>query len=677
MPPPGNLQTPTASQRASYAAGIADFVRADPLAVLGALVHGQGGEVGVAQRAAWQTQIGILQASVPRHPAGIICFEFVIPRIGKRADNILLIGDHVVVIEFKVGSVDHELDAKKQVMDYALDLKNFHLGSHSATIIPVLVATHAHVAAAWPAAGPDRGVCPVVLASEASLAVVLREVATRAVEGILSHLDWLASGYRPTPTIVEAAQALYRGHGVAEITHSEAGADNLGATTLALTEAIERARAQNEKIICLVSGVPGAGKTLAGLNLVCQRQRVDTQDAEHAVFLSGNGPLVRVLQEALARDEVSRATRNGAKVSKQDAHRRAVTFVQNIHHFRDASLADPNPPVERVVVFDEAQRAWNRDQASKFMRQKRNRADFDASEPEFLIGVMDRHRGWAVIVCLIGGGQEINTGEAGMGEWLRALRDRYPTWRVYLPNQPDSTAFLASSELEPLEDRVTRHAAMHLGVSLRSFRSERLSAAVSALMSGDSRRAAHELSTVLPKFPIMITRSLADAKSWVRGKARGTERFGVLASSGGKRLKPMGINMDAQIDPCVWFLNPESDVRSSYYLEDAASEFDVQGLELDWTIVVWDGDLVHHASGWRYRAFRGTRWQEIRDEAAQRYRLNAYRVLLTRARQGTVIVIPAGDELDPTRQPAYYDPTWAYLRSVGLPQLPEIRSGRQ
>ncbi|MBL8329948.1 MAG: DUF2075 domain-containing protein [Rubrivivax sp.] len=658
-----------ANQCASYAAEFSEFVLADPLAILGCLAQGQGGDVSSAQRTAWQRQIGILQASLPKGQPGAICFEFVVPRVGKRADNILLIGDRIVVIEFKVGSADHDLGAKKQVMDYALDLKHFHMGSQAAIIVPVLVATNARAAKAEPAE-PDRDICPVVLTNEASLAAVLVEVVSRAGTAAHSPTAWFASGYRPTPTIVEAAQALYQGHGVAAITRSEAGADNLGATTAAIAEAIERARAQNEKIICLVTGVPGAGKTLAGLNLVCQRQRTDAQGNEHAVFLSGNGPLVRVLQEALARDEAARVTASGKRINKKDAHRKAVTFIQNIHHFRDASLTDTAAPVERVVVFDEAQRAWDRDQASKFMKHKRNRPNFDASEPEFLIGVMDRHEGWAAIVCLIGGGQEINTGEAGLAEWLRALRDRYPNWRLYMPAQLDSVEHLRELELEPLRDRTTRLSSMHLGVSLRSFRSERLSAGISALMSGQAQRAADDLKAVLPRFPIVLTRSLTQARTWVRRRARGTERFGLLASSGAKRLKPLGINMGGQIDPCVWFLNPESDVRSSCYLEDAASEFDVQGLELDWTIVVWDGDLLHQADGWRYRAFRGTRWQDIHDQSAQRYRLNAYRVLLTRARQGMVVVVPPGDELDPTRQPAFYDPTWAYLQRAGLPLLP-------
>jgi Uncharacterized conserved protein (DUF2075) len=655
-------------KRASYVATFSEFSQADSLSILGSLAQGQTGDLNPAQRDAWLQQIEILKRSLPVGREGIICFEFVIPRIGKRADNVLLIGDQVIVIEFKVGSDTYDQAAKNQVVDYALDLKNFHAGCHAANITPVLVATKAPLRLNDPAELYD-GVYPPQLANSQSLAEIISLSAARARAPALSHRAWLEAGYRPTPTIVEASQALYRGHQVRDITHSEAGKDNLGATTLAISGIIDHARSSGRKAICLVSGVPGAGKTLAGLHLVCQRRQRDEEDQEHAVFLSGNGPLVKVLQEALARDEVAQAAARGERINKSEAQRKALAFIQNIHHFRDASLMDANPPVERVVVFDEAQRAWDRDQTSKFMQQKRGQPDFAQSEPEFLISVMDRHPTWAVIVCLIGGGQEINTGEAGLEEWLRALRDHFPAWLVYVPDRIDEIGYLPTFTLSELGARVTRETSLHLGVSLRSFRSEQLSAGIAALMTGQAASAAAVLAHVLPRFPIVLTRSLELAKAWVRARARGNERFGLLASSGGKRLKPLGITMDVQIDPCVWFLNTADDVRSSFYLEDAGSEFDVQGLELDWTIVAWDGDLIHQSSGWRFRAFKGTRWQEIRDVDAQRYRLNAYRVLLTRARQGMVIFVPAGDSADQTRSPEFYDPTWHYLRSIGLPEL--------
>lgn len=662
-------------QRAAYSASIQDFFAAQASAIIGQLSTASLGDVASEQIRAWEQQIHILRAALDPCMQGMICFEFVIPRIGRRVDNLLLLEHKVLVLEFKVGAKQHDTFAQTQVMDYALDLKNFHAGSHEALIVPILVATAApEVVDA--AAYPVEGIYPVVKTNASNLRHVLSRFTQRSSAHVLDYHAWLTAGYRPTPTIVEASQALYKGHGVEAITHSEAGAENLGATTQALAAAIDRARSLNRKVICFVSGVPGAGKTLAGLNLVCERRKLDADDQEHAVFLSGNGPLVDVLREALARDEVLQSKAHLKPVKKNDAERKAKAFIQNIHHFRDDNFKSAAAPVERVVVFDEAQRAWNREQASKFMRTKRDAPDFDQSEPEFLIDVMDRHAGWAAIVCLIGTGQEINTGEAGITEWLRALSERFGHWDAYLPEHIEHDAFLPATQPAHRGQRNVVHTqALHLGVSLRSFRSERLSQAIAAVMEGDVQAAQQLLLEVLKHYPIVRTRSLTQAKQWIKGKARGSERYGALASSGAKRIKPLGFNMGVKIDPCAWFLNGADDVRSSYYLEDAGSEFDVQGLELDWALMMWDGDLIAQPENalapWRYRNFSGTRWQEIRQLLDQRYRLNAYRVLLTRARQGMVIVVPEGDAQDPTRDSQCYDPTWAYLADIGIPALEE------
>lgn len=369
-----------AHQRAAYVSSIVEFHATQTQAVLGHLAQSQMGDLTPTQKDAWLGQIEVLKHCLPKDLIGTICFEYAIPRIGKRVDNVLLIGEEVIVIEFKVGAATYEQDAKRQVLDYALDLKNFHLGSRDAVLTPVLVATEApHFANELTV--PFGDVFPVVLANKHSLAMTVKEVSQRSLSTTHQHARWLASGYKPTPTIVEASQALYRGHRVEEITHSEAGASNLTETTKAIASAIDDAKARGRKVICFVSGIPGAGKTLAGLNLVCQRRRSDLEDEEHAVFLSGNGPLVSVLQEALVRDEVRQASDRDIKILKGDAKRRAVAFIQNIHHFRDEYLDEDRIPPERVVVFDEAQRAWDSAQTSKFMRQKRGHPDFSASEP--------------------------------------------------------------------------------------------------------------------------------------------------------------------------------------------------------------------------------------------------------------------------------------------------------
>ena len=661
----------TVVNRAAYVSNISNFRSDSDSEILGKLTAAQAGDLTTAQRDAWLQQIDILRGCTKNLDDGHLLFEYLIPRMGKRADNILIVGNRVLVIEFKVGSENYDRSAIQQTIDYALDLKNFHAGSRTAEIIPILVATKAPDRKTPLVFSDDDGVANILLANAISLSQIIESLLIEDGQTPLSASEWLNAGYSPTPTIIEASQALYRGHGVEEITRYEADADNLGRTTEVLSEIIERARAKAEKAICLVTGVPGAGKTLAGLNLANERRRVDKADVEHAVFLSGNGPLVKVLQQALARDEVAQSKAQGAPITKKAAERKAVAFIQNIHHFRDECLRNREPPTERVVVFDEAQRAWDRDQTVRFMQQKKKMPDFDSSEPAFLIGAMDRHQGWAVIVCLVGGGQEINSGEADMEEWLRALKNYYPDWQIYLPDQIASDDYLPSMSLDQLGLRVHRRSGLHLGVSIRSFRSEQLSAGIGNMLKGDADSARSILDLVQKSYPIRITRCIKTAKSWIRKQARGSERYGLLASSGARRLKPLGLVAGGvKGNECNWFLDDDQDVRSSFYLEDAASEFEVQGLELDWSIVVWDGDLIHDGNkGWHFKAFKGSKWQNINKDSDQRYRVNAYRVILTRARQGMVIVVPEGDDRDHTRNPAFYDPTWHFLESLGLKHL--------
>lgn len=656
-------------ERAAYASDLIRFHNEQDEFILGRLAQAQIGDLTPAQRDAWSRQIDILRTALEGQTSGTLCFEYLIPRMGKRVDNVLLVGNTIRVIEFKVGAQSYDRSAINQTVDYALDLKNFHEGSRLATIAPILVATHAPARSVSSSVAAD-GVTEIILANAETLAAAIVDAMSFGQGPIINQEAWMAAGYRPTPTIIEASQALYRGHSVTDITRYEAGSDNLGATTEALGRIIDRARFTGEKAICMVTGVPGAGKTLAGLNLANERRKTDKTEIEHSVFLSGNGPLVKVLQEALARDEVIQSKSRGEPVFKADALRKAKAFIQNIHHFRDECLRNSAPPTERVVVVDEAQRAWNREQTSKFMQQKRGHGDFDLSEPAFLIGAMNRHPGWAVIVCLVGGGQEINTGEAGIEEWLRALRDFYSEWSIYLPNQLAALDYLPTMNIDDLGQRVFPTPSLHLGVSIRSFRSERLSVGIGSLLSGSAGSTREQLISICETYPIRITRSLKDGKDWVRQIARGTERYGLLASSGARRLKPLSIFASGvQGHECNWFLDDDQDVRSSYYLEDAASEFEIQGLEIDWSVLVWDGDLIREGESWTYRSFKGSKWQAIHKETDQRYRLNAYRVLLTRARQGLVIVVPEGDPIDHTRRPEFYDPTWQYLKSVGLQEV--------
>ena len=485
--------------------------------------------------------------------------------------------------------------------------------------------------------------------------------------GMIDWRAWKAGRYSPTPTIMEAALALYRRHSVAEISRSDAGAINLSQTSDAISEIIREAKDLGRKAICFVTGVPGAGKTLVGLNIATKY--IDKTDAHHSVFLSGNGPLVKILQEALARDMVARTKVQGKKIKKGEAKSQVKAFIQNVHHFRDEGLRDMDrPPIDHVALFDEAQRAWNLEMTADFMKRKKKRPGFHLSEPEFLISCLDRHSDWAVVICLVGGGQEINRGEAGIAEWIDSLMRSYPSWHVFISPQLMDSEYGTGKILKQLEAH--RHVrpipSLHLSVSMRSFRAENVSLLVKQVLDLEVENARETLAQLNDRYPIVITRDLAKAKSWLKSQARGTERYGIMVSSQAERLKPHAIFVRAPMDPIHWFLDGKDDVRSSYYLEDVATEFHVQGLELDWGCVTWDADFQYAGTRWLHKSFRGDKWQNINKKELQGYQKNAYRVLLTRARQGMVIVVPAGDREDPTREPDFYDPTFEYLSSIGF-----------
>ena len=618
------------------------------------------------QRDAWRSQIEHLKLVLDATDTGLICFEFAIPRMGRRADVVLFCGGVVVVIEYKVHAKSFYSQDREQAVDYAVDLKNFHEGSHDLPIVPVLVATEAPNRA-MPFEWSEDGVAKLLLANSANLSFVFEKIRGLATPEA-NPTEWIQSSYKPTPTIIEAARALYAGHGVADISRSDAGAINLAATSTDVGEAIDGARAESSKVICFVTGVPGSGKTLAGLNLATERLREDR--GEPAVFLSGNAPLVEVLREALARDLVAQAKADGQPVRKKDARRESETFVQNIHHFRDEALRSSNPPHNRVAVFDEAQRAWNTKHLARFMQGKKGVQGFEQSEPEFLLSYMDRHSDWCAVVCLIGGGQEIHTGEAGLAEWFQALVNSFPHWRVVTSDRILKTERSVDQNLEELLSKVKPlpSPSLHLSTSIRSFRAEAVSDFVSSVIDGDAV-VARALISKLDRYPIVLTRDLSVARNWLRLRARGSERFGLVASSNGIRLKPVGLHVKTGVDVASWFLNEKGDVRSSYALEDVATEFDIQGLELDWVGVCWDANFRRIGESWVLQKFSGTKWKQINNDFQKSYLANAYRVLLTRARQGMVIFVPDGDTTDPTRSPEYYDGTFEFLRDCGIPVL--------
>jgi hypothetical protein len=557
-----------------------------------------------------------------------------------------------------------------QTVDYALDLHNFHEGSHRAYIAPILVCTAArtedqHFADTI----PTDGLFAPSKTNADGLGKAIAQILTLVRSQAIDVGAWETSGYKPTPTIIEATLALYRGHSVTDIARSDAGATNLTRTSTTVAQIIEAARLSSEKAICFVTGVPGAGKTLVGLDAATKH--IDHKDELYSVFLSGNGPLVAILQEALARDKVQRSRAGGRPVRKGEALSTVKAFIQNVHHFRDDCLKTDSPPVEHVAIFDEAQRAWTLKETADFMRRKKGIPTFVQSEPEFLISCLDRHSDWAVVICLVGGGQEINRGEAGIREWLDSLSRSFPKWKIYVSDRLTDSEYAAGQVVEQLRGRphVEFKPELHLATSMRSFRSENISRLVKDILDLESEAAREILRHLKDRYPIFLTRDLNAARGWLRQTARGSERYGIVVSSAAERLKPYALDVKTPVDPVKWFLNDKSDVRSSYYLEDVATEFHVQGLELDWTCVVWDADFRHAGNEWSHWSFKGSRWERIRVPERRHHLKNAYRVLLTRARQGMVIVVPRGDQDDPTRLSDFYDPTFRYLARIGLPPL--------
>lgn len=589
---------------------------------------------------------------------GHIALEFKIPRIGRRADAILIINGVIFILEYKTGETAGIESANRQCLNYALDLRNFHEGSHNATVIPISVFNSDVINTTEYKKYEDNIFHPIVSSFD-NLKNVIETISSQISDDNFDVEFWQNSKYKPTPTIIESAIHLYNNHNVEDISRSDSG-ENLTVTANRVYEIIEDSAQNNKKSIVFLTGVPGAGKTLAGLNIasLCQEKFEGK-----SVFLSGNQPLVTVLKEALKRDNKNRESIGSNPIE---------SFIQNIHHFRDEGL-EGKKPNERIAIFDEAQRAWNKEQTSNFMKQKKGKHDFNMSEPEFLIEMMDRHEDWSVVVCLIGGGQEINKGEAGVEEWFNALVNRFTDWNVYLSNELINHNEYQMTELFNIQNKIQQmnvkaDNSLHLSVSMRSFRAENQANFIHSILDKDIEEA-NKYIQQLKDYEIKITRDKSKMIDWLKNKKRGDERTGIIAHSNASRLFPEGIYVKNKIDHANWFLNDENDVRSSDYLEVVTTEFDIQGLEIDWAGICWDINLCPNNEGWDYKQFRGTKWGNINSDINKKYLLNAYRVLLTRARQGMIIFIPKGEYTDKTRPPAKYDLIYEYLLECGIGEV--------
>jgi len=710
------------TSRCLYNNSFEEFCQENNEAILGTICQNYHGEIGTKTRDSWEEEIILLKdiVSICRMSRGTIIFEYDIPRLGKRIDAVLLYRGIIFCLEFKVHEKELSESFVDQVLDYALDLNNFHKYSQNKVIIPILIGKKYKKLSnivIQPSGYSDKVMNPLITDFN-GLSNIIDRVLIEFPNEEEIHEKWVNSPYAPTPTIIEAARSLYENHSVEDITRHEADKVYTDRTIAYILDVIHKSKRNKEKSICFVTGVPGAGKTLVGLD-VAVKQTYQGGDLpvedEGAVYLSGNGPLVAVLTEALARDNYEKCKEKKIKKTKTDSKREVAKSIQMIHRYRDNMLHKIKNPVENgrleidpekaekndsagfgevehVAIFDEAQRAWTHERLAAYLKRggtygnKLKVPNFPVSEAAFLIWSLDQREDWATIICLVGGGQEINTGEAGISEWIDAINEHFPYWKVYISPMLTEPEYAEGRVNELLADNnnVTYAEELHLKVSLRSYRAEKLSAFVHALLAFDPI-ASSLYSEIKDNYPIVLTRSMDKAREWLHKRVRGTERTGVLVTKESARFKPLAIHiLENSDDNAVhWFLEDKADTRSSNYLEDAATEIQVQGLELDYTCLLWDADMRCDNGKWRYYRFNGsTKWIERKGSTEKeqeqiKYMLNAYRVLLTRARAGMVICVPTGNpNLNPsgfpednTRLPEFYDGTYEYLRSIGLTEI--------
>lgn len=660
----------TQTGKAYYCNSIPVFLLVDPNNIVGTLVRHAFDE-NTEQTQAWVNQIEGLQRNLKdRGIIGDIIFEYDIVRLGKRIDVILLVKHMVFSIEFKNGAKFFLAQDARQAEDYALDIKNFHKESEDLYVCPILVATEAKKLENQEIFSyPDKQIC-LQKENMNSLVNKVEHISEKyGSDEILDFAKWFNSQYFPTPTIISAAIEAYKNHSLTDIARSEAGQKGVEECEKQLSSIIEYAQSNKKKVVCFITGVPGAGKTLVGLDVVAKN--LDKGKDWLSIYISGNGPLVEVLQEALIKSTIEEQGKSKtlSKQEKSKIKESVLALIQGSFGFKKDNANRSIPTAEHILIFDEAQRVWNKEK----MTRKHNDPDMAISEPHLLYKIMDRHQDWAVMVCLVGLGQDIYDGEVGINEWFRCGIEDFTSWEMYYSPEIFNQSEDVNIDKEMIETCPRCHAVdgLHLKTSIRSFRADKQSHFVDSILNNQPEEAKLALKDMQSKYPVYLTRNIQKAKEWVRKNVRGTQRCGVLACSSAQRLKPEGIYVPTDIDVKNWFLAPSEDLRSSNMLEVVASEFKVQGLELDWALVCWDADLRRKGNNWDYYSFRGTRWNKRNQEIQKRYLINSYRVLLTRARQGMIIFVPNGvsPDIDSTRDSKYYDDIYYYLTSCGIEEL--------
>ena len=660
-----------------YRSALADFVGEEARAIVGRL-NIRYAEDGFAQQylsqtRAWAELVVLLQDEfrkiihgTPSAGAWSVLLEFPLYRLQRRIDVVLLTNS-IIVIEAKVGETRFFSTDERQVEEYCLDLRDFHAGSSGKCLVPILWSTKAPPQEA-PHGSLSQDIAPVLRAGTNGLSHLISYASNRTIPTINAS-EWDESPYRPVPSVIQAATSIFAGHDVRQMTLADAS--NLGEAANRIGALIEWARKSKNRVLIFLSGVPGSGKTLCGLQVVHDAICSGSENKGDVVYLSGNTPLVTVLREALARSEYSRLRALKATEPLNEIRRTVRARIQHVNDFLKEVLqtGTMQTPHEHAIVFDEAQRAWDESQGEKKFSRP-------ASEPALLLQVMALRCDWCACICLIGGGQEINSGERGVSGWGNAIRglpvEASRQWTVFGP--PDVLSGGLSTNGDSLGElptgvRATVDPHLQLEVPMRSFRSPALNEWVNSVLSGDSTRAAEIASRMV--YPLKLTRSLVSARAWLRRETRGQRRSGLVANSGARRLRADGLgellHATSKMSIAHWYLNPPGDIRSSYALEVPANEYTAQGLELDFVGVCWGGNFLRELARnrWLCRRLNGANWQVVADPTRRKFIENGYRVLLTRAREGLVIWVPEGDQGDKTREPDLLDATAEYIAFCG------------
>lgn len=655
----------------NYFDEIVNFIKEDPSAIFGKIVKHSTFADCVKQKEAWINEIEILQEQLKDFKEGLIGFEYTIPRMGSRIDTVILYKGIIFDLEFKNFNDTFEGADKDQTKRYAFELENYHSSSKDRIIVPILVATDAEKQThTYECIDKQYN---LFLSNGCDLAEIINTIAGKHKSENALNKDWFKGKWKPVPTIIDMTRIFFNNSkDDYNLNYTKSTEEDINAAFNKVEEIINNGI---KRKICFITGVPGAGKTLVGLKIAAGKKGKSVRS-----YLSGNHALVQVLRETIYRAdqrkneelkdelEAESMTNDEKKKSSPSDYkkRQAAALIQEIREFREILKESPKSITDNVIIFDESQRAWDADKMCG------KNAKIKMSEPEFLLKNLNDKEN-ITVVCLVGEKQEINSGEIGINGWFDVIKDINKTkdkWEVYYPDRDEfKNGFKNDTNAHEVKE-------LDLKVPKRTFVSDKQYEFIDMLLSSKKTKI-DDINTkykeIEAKYPIYITRDLVEAKKKIiqmNNEAEGNVeynnknkkihagyRYGMIASSSAKRLREFGLDInkysrDDSFDYGDWFLGGKDNLKSSYALERAATEYEIQGLELDFCVCGWDADLrfelddsTYHAVPYKKSRKTSIFWEKIESNSPEfDYLINTYRVLLTRARQGMIIYVPDGSK---------------------------------